>query len=138
MADRPDERLALAALLVHVARVDGRVAGRERARLAGLIGRHWAIGAGEAQALMARAEELEAEAGGVPGLIDRLGRGASPADRRWLLAAAYEVARSDGPVQEFEDDLVWRLGQLLGFEDADIGAVRDAASSPASGAGTPA
>ena len=48
-----------------------------------------------------------------------------PEDRPRLLAMAYRVAAVDGFVHEFEDDLVWRIGRLLGFGEDDIAAIRE-------------
>ncbi len=127
----PDERLATAALLVHVAKVDGRLAEGEQARLVDLFRQRFGIGETEAEGLVARAESLEHEVGGLPALFERLDGEASEAERCRLLAAAYDVARSDGRIEEFENDLVWRVGRLLGFDDAAIGAVRDSGALPA-------
>jgi uncharacterized tellurite resistance protein B-like protein len=40
---------------------------------------------------------------------------------------AYRIAALDGYLHEFEDDLLWRIGRLLGFSDADVTALRELA-----------
>jgi uncharacterized tellurite resistance protein B-like protein len=120
-----DERLASAALLVHVARIDGRLAAEERGRLVELVRRRFGFDAAAAEAFIARAESLDHEAGDIATLVGMIGRDADPAERRQLLATAYSVVRSDGRIEEFEDDLVWRVGRLLGFDEAEIAALRD-------------
>ena len=125
----PDERLAAAALLVHVARVDGRFARVEQKRLIGLIGDRFGLTSSHAQRLVARADEAAA-ADGIASLVERLGRETAVEERRRLLGLAYTVAAADGRMHEFEEDLVWRVGHLLDFDDAEIAAVRDEAVPP--------
>jgi uncharacterized tellurite resistance protein B-like protein len=100
-APEDERRLAVAALLLHVARADGRLRGPDRARLA-----------------------IAQEGHNLAGLVEMFGLDALDAERRELLAMAYTVAAVDGAVQEFEDDLIWRVGQLLGLTERDILAVK--------------
>jgi uncharacterized tellurite resistance protein B-like protein len=120
-----DERLASAALLVHVAKVDGRLAVEERSRLLELVRRRLGFDGDEAERFIARAESLDHEAGDLATLVGMVGRDADPTERRQLLATAYSVVRSDGRIEEFEDDLVWRVGRLLGFDETEIAMLRD-------------
>jgi uncharacterized tellurite resistance protein B-like protein len=124
-SEPPDERLASAALLVHVARVDGALAPAERERLTGLFQDRFGLDRGSAEGFVARATALDDETRDIAGLVDMIGRDADEAERRRLLAMAYGVATADGRLHEFEDDLVWRVGRLLGFDDAAIGAQRE-------------
>jgi uncharacterized tellurite resistance protein B-like protein len=41
---------------------------------------------------------------------------------------AWSVAGADGSVHEFEEALVWRLGGLLGLDEAAIGEARRTAA----------
>lgn len=121
--ERPD-RLAAAALLVHVARVDGQLDGPERVALVVLLADGFGLRDEAAAALVARADGLDREVDDVATLIEMLGHESDAEDRKRLLAMAYGVAAADGEVGEFEDDLIWRMGHLLGFDDAAIDAVR--------------
>jgi uncharacterized tellurite resistance protein B-like protein len=38
---------------------------------------------------------------------------------------AYRVAAVDGFVDEFEDDLVWRIGRLLRLDEGAVAAIRE-------------
>ncbi|WP_128565899.1 TerB family tellurite resistance protein [Methylobacterium crusticola] len=118
------QHLAAAALLVHVARVDGTLAAVERERLARLLRGSFAASQAEAEVLIDRAIGFDDETRDVAELVGLIGRDAPEAERRGLLGMAWAVAAADGQVHEFEDDLVWRLGQLLGFDDAAITATR--------------
>lgn len=123
-AQLPDEHMAAAALLVHVARVDGIIQERERdALLSMLEGSHGLDRAG-AQALVKRAERLDMEIDDVGTLVERLGHEGHGPDRARLLGMAYRIAAADSGLAEFEEDLLWRLGQLLRFDDATIADIR--------------
>ncbi len=122
--DVTDERLAAAALLVHVARVDGQFADGERRALLGLLEAGYGLSAAGADALMARADRFDREVDDVAALVEMLGHEDHGGDRKRLLGMAYGVATADGALVEFEDDLLWRMGGLLGFDDAEIGAIR--------------
>ncbi|GJD99094.1 TerB family tellurite resistance protein [Methylobacterium isbiliense] len=127
--------LAAIALLVHVARVDGTLAAVERTRLARMLEGRFARDEAEANALIARAIGMDDETRDVADLVALIGRDTPEAQRRTVLEMAWAVAAADGRVQEFEDDLVWRLGQLLGFDEGQITAARAAAlAAPVGGA----
>jgi uncharacterized tellurite resistance protein B-like protein len=125
--DAPDEALAAVALLVHVARVDGALAPAEREHLTRIVRGRFAATAEEAEGLVDRAAAFDDETRDVAGLVEIVLRDAGEADRRRLLGLAYAVAAADGRLREFEEDLVWRVGRLLGFDDAAIVAARDGA-----------
>ncbi|KAA2236902.1 TerB family tellurite resistance protein [Salinarimonas soli] len=125
------ERLAVAALLVHVARVDGRVSEAERTRLTAILARRFGADLDEAGRLVEEAGELDHQSGDVDALVDLLGHGTDDAERRRILALAHEIAASDGILHEFEDGLLWRLGRALGLDEAALAQARDAASRAA-------
>lgn len=131
-----DESLAVAALLVHVARVDGVFAEGEQRSLRSLLQGRFGLTREAADDLIARAEEVDREIGDMAELVERMGHAAGREDRRRVLAMAYAMAAADGAIAEFEDDLVWRLGRLLGFDDAEIQSVRalEAGDVPSVGA----
>ena len=115
-----DERLAAIALLVHVARADGILAPEETERLARLVEGRFAETRAEAQALIARAAAFDAQTRDMAALVEMIGHEAGHDQKARLLAMAWSVAGADGAVHEFEEALVWRLGGLLGFDEAGI------------------
>jgi uncharacterized tellurite resistance protein B-like protein len=125
-----DGRLATAALLVHVARVDGAIGEAERSSLARLLMDRFGLSAVAVERLLARADRLDREVDDITALIDMMGHSLDDLGKRDLVAMAYRVAVADGQVQEFEDDLVWRLGHLLGFGDAEIADIRERPLGP--------
>lgn len=122
-----DERLAATALLVHVAQADGVLAPAESERLLRLVQGRFGGSPDEARALIARAAAFDAETRDLSSLVE-LVRGETDApERKRLLSMAWSVAGADGEVHEFEEALVWRLGKLLGLDEAAIGEARGTA-----------
>jgi uncharacterized tellurite resistance protein B-like protein len=115
--------LGATALLVHVARADGRFSKRERDRLEAVVESRFCRSRREARQLLARAEALDHETTEVSSLLEMIGRDSD--SRRRILAMAFTVATADGTVHEIEADLVWRLGKLLGFDEHEIEAIKE-------------
>lgn len=122
--DLPDDHLAAAALLVHVARVDGIVAEGEQRVLLAFLETSYGLDAASAEALLARAGRMDIEVDDVGSLVEMLGHEGHGPDRRRLLGMAYRIAAADGGLAEFEEDLLWRMGHLLQFDDETIAAIR--------------
>ena len=121
---QPDARLALAALLVRIARADGHYAGPEVSRIDSVLRARFGLGPFEATALRGRAEMLEEEA---PDTVrfTRASKEAVPyEDRLGVIEALWEVALADGRRDEDEDGLIRLVAPLLGVEDADSGLAR--------------
>ena len=125
-----DERLAAAALLVHVARADGLLAEAERDRVLDLLRSRFGLTLEQGGRLFDRADEVDLATDDVASLIEMMGHDVDPGELRRLLAMAYAVGSADGRLHEFEDDLIWRIGRLFGFDDAEIAAVRTEAVPP--------
>lgn len=119
-----DTHLAATALLVHVARVDGIVAPAETERLARLVQGRYAADAEAAHALVLRAGAFDAETRDIADLVEMIPHGMEEAERARLLGMAWAVAAADGVVGEFEEALVWRLGKLLGLDEAAVVSAR--------------
>jgi uncharacterized tellurite resistance protein B-like protein len=130
-----DTRLPIAALLVHVARADGRYDDAERARLIQLLTERFGWDRRAAERLAGLGDDLDRGVDDIATLIDMTGHSLDQTARASLIATAYEVAAADGRIGEFEDDLVWRLGHLLGFPDEEIEAIRTRTVSAALGGG---
>ena len=131
--DVSEEQLAAAALLVHVARADGRIDPAERARLVDLLSKREGWSDGAVSRLVDRADGLDREIDDVAELIDMMGHSLSPDGKRSFVGMAYEIAAADGRVDEFEDDLVWRVGHLMGLADDEISAIRASTVGAAGG-----
>jgi uncharacterized tellurite resistance protein B-like protein len=136
MAPAPDheERLTVATLLLLVAQADGRVLSVEERNLPILLRSYFGIDADTAARLLDEAAEPGSGTDRTTSLADRILHDIPVPERPGLLALAYRVATVDGHVHEFEDDLIWRIGRLLGLTDEAIAAIKvDAARNLAPG-----
>jgi uncharacterized tellurite resistance protein B-like protein len=118
------EHLSVAALLILVARADGRMLKVEEEGLRVLLGSRFGLTREGVERLLAHAAEVEGTLDPSTTLVDRLLQDVSVEDRPRLLALAYRIAAIDGTVHEFEDDLIWRTGRLLDLPDGEIAALR--------------
>jgi uncharacterized tellurite resistance protein B-like protein len=130
LAESRDGRVAVTALLVHVARIDGKLDDVERGRLEGLFTERLGLTLDDARNLVALGEEASVARPDLAELVESAGRDADEAERRELLSMAYSVAAANGTMAEFEEDLVWRVGKLLGFDEVAIQSARAAGLRP--------
>lgn len=106
--------LAAAALLFHVIAVDGVVADAERETLTGLLARRFNLDPTEVGSLVKAAESADAEAVDLYAFTSILKRRLEPADRERIIEMMWKLVYADGSVHEFEDNVVWRVAELLG------------------------
>ncbi len=124
----PDARLALAALLVRLARTDGLYSADEVERIDRVLARRHGLTAFEAADLRRVAEDLE---GAAPDTVrfTRAIKAAVPlADRADLMQAMWSVVLSDGLRDEEEDRLMRLVANLLGLTDVDSALARQKAA----------
>lgn len=108
-----DYRVAAAALLVHVATLDGDLSDEERARLTGLLQARFELDAERAAALLAAAETADREAVDFYHFTSLLMRTLDEGGRQRIIEMMWEMALVDGAVSEFEDNVLWRVADLL-------------------------
>lgn len=109
-----DYQLAAAALLVHIASIDGEFDADERARIQQLVEDRFGLPSEEAKALIADARESEREAVDLYRFTSVLKRRLDDDGRRQVVAMLWDMAHADGSVHEFEENVVWRVAELLG------------------------
>jgi uncharacterized tellurite resistance protein B-like protein len=107
-------RLAAAALLFHVVAVDGVVTPAERTLLAELLKRRFDLDAAETAALVAAAESADAEAVDLYRFTSALKQRLDSGDRERIIEMMWKLGFADGRVDEFEDNAIWRVAELLG------------------------
>ena len=123
-----DADLALAALLVRVARSDRMYAIEEVERIDRILMARHGFGSFEAAALRAEAEKVEAEAPDTVRFTRAL-KEAIPLENRMSLAVAlWEVALSDGTRDCNEDNELRLLTGLLGLTDVESAMARQRAA----------
>jgi uncharacterized tellurite resistance protein B-like protein len=109
-----DYRLAAAALLFHVIAVDGAVSAEEREALSALLQRRFELDAEGAATLVAAAETADKEAVDLYGFTSILKGRLDEADRERIVEMMWTLVYADGKVHEFEDNVIWRVAELLG------------------------
>ncbi len=107
-------RVAAAALLVHVAEIDGFFTDSEKRALLLLLQQRFDLDVGSAESLLAEARARDRESVDLYGFTSVLKHSMSGPDRRRLVEMMWTVAYADGTVQEFEENIIWRVSELLG------------------------
>lgn len=133
--DDNDYRVAAAALLVHVAHLDGNLSQAERVTLAGLIKARFDLSDERAESLVAAAEAADREAVDLYRFTSLLMRTLDEAGRQRIIEMMWEMALSDGAVSEFEDNVLWRVADLLGISGPQRLALRQRVADARLGVG---
>lgn len=123
-----DARLALAALLVRVARTDGLYAAEEVERIDKVLSSRFALSPFEAAALRAQAEALEQSAPDTVRFTRVLKDAVPIEDRVALIEALWSVALVDLTRDADEDALIRMVTNLLGLTDRDSALARQRAT----------
>ena len=114
-----DSRLAVAALLVHSMTIDGATSDAERAKLEDLLTRRFGISGPDLELLVKDATEAENDAVDLYRFTSVLKRQMSEEERIRVIENLWEIAYADGATHEFEENLVWRVAELLGVTARD-------------------
>jgi uncharacterized tellurite resistance protein B-like protein len=123
-----DGRLALAALLVRASAIDGVSSEEERAKLRDLLARKFDLSGDELDVLIEDAIAAEAEAVDLYRFTSVLKNSMNEDERIRVIENLWEVVYADGKSDEFEENLVWRVAELLAVNRRDrIAAKREAA-----------
>ncbi len=120
----PQARLALAALLIRVAKADHDYASAEMARIDRVLAARYDLSPLEAAALRHKAETLEAEAPDTVRFTRALKDAVPLEDRMSLMAALWSVALSDAGREAREDAVIRLVASLLGISDRDSALAR--------------
>jgi uncharacterized tellurite resistance protein B-like protein len=111
--DDNDYRVAMAALLIHAAAIDGNLTGAEREMLAALLRQRFALDNSTTGSLIEQATHAEQSAVDLYQFTRLLNRSLDDDGRRRVVEMMWQIAFSDGRITEFEDNLIWRAADLL-------------------------
>ncbi len=117
--DSADYQLAAAALLVHIASIDGEFDDSERARIQQLVEARFGLSAGAARQVIEEARASEREAVDLYRFTSVLKRRLDAEGRLAVVGMLWDMAHADGAVHEFEENVVWRVAELLGVSTRD-------------------
>ncbi len=109
-----DIRLAAAALMFHVVAIDGVITDEERHTLREQLQARFAIDDRAARRLVDDAGAADAEAVDLYGFTSVLKQNLEVAERERIVEMMWRLVFADGDMHEFEDNLVWRVAELLG------------------------
>jgi uncharacterized tellurite resistance protein B-like protein len=129
-----DVRLALAALLVHCMAIDGAVSATERGTLKTMLSRNFGLSETDLETLLSDALKAEREAVDLYRFTSVLKRQMDETQRVRVIENLWEIVFADGASHEFEENLVWRVAELLGVHRSDrIAAKRAVAENKSAG-----
>ena len=119
-----DERLAAAALLIHVVMIDGQESQSEHDALRRVLRDQFDLDEAETEELISAARAADSEAIDLYRFTSLINRRLDGAGRLRLVEMMWEIVYADGRMNEFEDNIVWRAADLLGISANDRIALR--------------
>ena len=114
-----DKNLAAAALMVHVIAADGKTTAEEEARLDSILREHYAVTDIEAQTLAEAAKLAQSDAVDMYRFTSILKSEMDEGERLALIEDLWEMVYADGEIHEFEDNVVWRVAELIGIQSRE-------------------
>jgi uncharacterized tellurite resistance protein B-like protein len=119
-----DYRVAAAALLIHLINADGEFNAAERTRLHEVLKANFSLDDTAAQELVAAAVLVEGEAVDFYRFTSLLNRALDEEGRQRVVEMMWELVYADGRADELEDNLIWRVADLLHVPSRDRIALR--------------
>ena len=111
-----DPRLAAAALMFHVIEADGEQHDKERKRLSDLLSQAYDLQGDDLQALIKAAETADQESIDLYRFTSVLKRHLDVPARLSFIEVLWEMVYADGDVGEIEDNIMWRIAELMGVD----------------------
>ncbi len=108
-----DPRLAVAALLVHLSAVDGTVLPEEREAMKGALQDHYGLTEDEVDRLIAEATRRDAQSVDFYRFTSALAN-LPEAEKIEVVRMMWQVVFADRKNHEMEDNMVWRIAELIG------------------------
>jgi len=108
-----DPRLAVAALLVHLAAVDGTVGDDEKKAVRGALMDHYGMDEEAVRALIREARKRDAQAVDFYHFTSALAE-LDEKQRIDIVRMMWQVVFADKKNHELEDNMVWRIAELIG------------------------
>ncbi|MEM7191871.1 MAG: TerB family tellurite resistance protein [Pseudomonadota bacterium] len=122
-------RIAAAALLINAGSIDGKFDNVEKQKVKTLLQRRFDLSADELKKLFEDATAEERDAVDLYRFTKVLCRELDQDGRKRIVAMLWEVVMADGVVDEFENNLVWRVAELIGVSTRDRGTLRKMAEA---------
>ena len=132
-----DYRRAAAALLVHVAALDGDLTDAKRSKLHAILETHFALDAAATDELIEAAAADDREAVDFYHFTRLLMRTLDETGRLNVIEMMWEMVYADGSVSEFEANVMWRVADLLAVSPRDRITLRERVAAARTGADEP-
>lgn len=113
-----EPKLAVAALLVHLAAIDGTVTAAERQALAGTLMDHYGLSDGEVEKLVSEATRRDQESVDFYRFTSALSS-LDDKEKVEIIRMMWQVVFADSKNHELEDNMVWRIAELIGVSSRD-------------------
>ncbi|MGN6583963.1 MAG: TerB family tellurite resistance protein [Rhizobiaceae bacterium] len=119
-----DPRVAAAALMFHVMDADGVRRDDETASLREILSSTYDMTGQELDELMRAGEDADQEAIDLYAFTSVLKRHLDHAARAEFIRIMWQIVYADGELHELEDNIVWRVAELIGIEQRERIALR--------------
>jgi uncharacterized tellurite resistance protein B-like protein len=113
-----EPQLAVAALLVHLAAIDGSVSPAERQALSGTLMDHYGLNEDEVEKLVAEATRRDQESVDFYRFTSALSS-LDGSEKIEIIRMMWQVVFADKKNHELEDNMVWRIAELIGVSSRD-------------------
>lgn len=117
-APSQEPELAVAAILVHLAAVDGQARPEEFKMISGILRDHYGLSEGEVRKLIAEAKQQDREAVDFYKFTSGLTK-LAPEEKLAIIRMMWQVVFADDTNHELEDNMVWRVAELIGVSTRD-------------------
>lgn len=119
-----DPKVAAAALMFHVMDADGERRDVERKRLKELLADAYGLSGTELDRLVQAGEEADQEAIDLYAFTSVLKRSLTREGCVEFVKIMWEIVYADGELHELEDNVVWRVAELIGVDSRERIALR--------------
>ncbi len=114
-----DPRVAAAALMFHVIDADGSRDAAEKRKLREVMSSAYSVSGDELDRLIEAGEAAEREAVDLYAFTSVLLRHLGPEAKIEFIRVLWEMVYADGEAHELEDNVVWRVAELIGVDGRD-------------------
>ncbi|MDC9822390.1 TerB family tellurite resistance protein [Devosia sp. ZB163] len=113
-----EPKLAVAALLVHLAAIDGQVSEAERHALEGTLMDYYGLNEAEVKKLIVEATKRDQESVDFYRFTSALSS-LDSSEKIEIIRMMWQVVFADDRNHELEDNMVWRIAELIGVSSRD-------------------
>lgn len=131
--DRDDPKVAVAALMIHVMDADGVRLDSEKSRLMETLSEQYGVDGETLETLFKAGEAADQEAIDLYAFTSVLKRNLDEVARAEFIGIMWDIVYADGELHELEDNVVWRVAELIGVDGRARIAERQRAARQARG-----